>query len=376
MKHAILISAGERSGDIHAANLVGNLKKLNPDLDFFGIGGGKMGAQGVDLVERMDKLSIIGLSGIVSNLGRIRSIYKRILDRVKKDPPRAAILVDYPGFNLILARALKKRGIPVIYYITPQVWAWGAFRIRSIKKYVDKAIVILAFEEKIFQNYGINATFVGHPILDGGKDLPEVKLLGLDENKTTVALLPGSRAQEVKNLLPLMLEAAGLISKEKSVQFVLLESSGVSNDIYEAILKKYPISPALIKDNTRGCLSIADFVLTASGTATLECAIMERPALITYKLSFLSFVLAKIFAKTKTPIIEKKRRIGLVNIIAGKVVLPEILQYSATPRRLASEVLSIISSKEKMERQIEELRRVKNALGSPGASFRAARIVN
>ena len=377
MKHTVLISAGERSGDIHAANLVGNLKKINPDLDFFGIGGEKMQNAGVELVERMDRLSIIGVSGIASNLGRIRGIYKRILDRAKEIPPRCAILVDYPGFNLILAWALKKRGVPVIYYITPQVWAWGAFRIGIIKKCVDKAIVILAFEEKIFRDHGIDAAFVGHPILDSEKkDSPGRKSLGLDENKTTLALLPGSRESEVKNLLPVMLEAAIIISKKRPVQFILLKSSGVSDDIYSRLLKRCRVTPAIIKDDTRGCLSISDFVLTASGTATLECAIMGKPALITYKLPLLSFCVAKVFAKTKKPIVEKKRRIGLVNIIAGKLVVPEILQYAAVPRRLASEVLTIISSGEKMEKQVEGLRQVKNALGTPGASGRAARIIN
>jgi len=378
MNNSILISAGERSGDIHAANLIENLKKLDPDLDFFGIGSEKMQSAGVELVERMDRLSIIGFSGIASNLGRIRGIYNKILEKVKKNPPLGAILVDYPGFNLILARALKKRGIPVIYYITPQVWAWGAFRIRTIKKCVDKAIVILAFEEKIFRDHGIDATFVGHPILDSEKKgSPGRKSLGLDENKTTLALLPGSRESEVKNLLPVMLGAAAvMLKKRQSLQFILLESSGVSDDIYSNILKGCRISPAIIKDDTRGCLSISDFVFTASGTATLECAIMEKPALVTYKLPFLSFCLAKIFAKTKKPIVGKKRRIGLVNIIAGKLVVPEILQYAATPQRLASEALSIISSGEKMKKQVEGLRQVKNALGPNGASARAAKIIN
>jgi len=377
MKHAILVSAGERSGDIHAANLIGNLKTIDPDLAFFGIGGEKMRDAGIELVERMDRLSIIGVSGIVSNLARIRGIYKRILQRVGENPPLCAILVDYPGFNLILARALKKRGIPVIYYITPQIWAWGAFRMRTIKKYVDKAIVILAFEERIFRERGIDAVFVGHPILDSEKkEIPDRRSLGLDENRTTIALLPGSRESEIKSLLPLMLKTSDILSKKRPLQFILLQSSGVSGSVYDRIIKTSRLFPAVIKDDTRGCLSVSDFVFTASGTATLECAIMEKPALITYKLPFLSFCLAKIFAKTKKPIIEKKRRIGLVNIIAGRLVIPEILQYAATPHRLASEILSIISSEKKMKKQVEGLRLVKNTLGLAGASKRAAGIIN
>ena len=368
MKKSILITAGEASGDIHAANLVKNLRKLKPDIYFFGIGRKKMEAEGVDLLENMERLSIIGVSGILSNLKRIRSIYKKIMGAVEKNPPDAAILVDYPGFNLILARALKKRGIRVIYYITPQVWAWGKFRIHAIKKFIDKAMVILRFEEELFKSYGIDATFVGHPLLDvEKKESLDRKSCGLDEQKQTIALLPGSRNSEVKDILPMMLETAGLILKSKNVQFVLLKSSNVGEDIYSKILEKSHIPLAVIKDNTCGCLSISDFAFTSSGTATLEGAIAEKPMVITYRTTFLTFLLFKIFATT--------RLIGLVNIIAKKAIVPEILQYNAKPKTLASGILAIISSREKMDEQIQNLRWVKRALGTPGASLRAARIV-
>jgi len=365
----ILIVAGETSGDIHASNLINNLKKLNSNLSFFGIGGPCMENEGVKLLYGMENLSIIGVSEIFSKLKDVRSAFKKITDEVKKGDTSCAILVDYPGFNLAFSKVLKKNKIPVIYYITPQVWAWGKFRMRSIKKYIDKAIVIFNFEEKLFQDYGIDATFAGHPLLDRKTDENNLEKasLGLDENKLTIALLPGSRGQEVKRLLPFMLKTASLISQKKDVQFILLKSSSVSEKIYDETSKESKIPIKVVKDNTYGCLRISDFVLTSSGTATLEAAIMEKPMVITYKTSFITALFFKVFARTKF--------IGLANIIAKEEISPEILQYDAKPKRVADLILSIISSKEKMEKQIQALRRVKTSLGTPGASLRAARIV-
>lgn len=371
MKKNVLIVAGESSGDIHAANLIANLKTLKPDLFFFGIGGKKMASAGVTLLENIEKLSIIGVSEVFQKLGHVRRAYKKVADKVRNIRPDVAILVDYPGFNLRLAKLLKKRGIPVVYYITPQVWAWGKSRIRLIKKYVDKAIVILKFEEDLFRKCGIDATFVGHPLLDQktAVNAPDKKSLGLKEGAFTIALLPGSRETEVKNMLPVMLKTAGLLAKKmgERVQFVLMKSSGVGETIYSGILKESNAAVASVEDNTCGCLAISDFVFTASGTATLESAIMQRPMLITYKTSLLTGLLFKFFVKI--------RFIGLVNIIAGREVAPEILQYDATPARLEKCISSIISSNEKLSHQINSLRRVTRELGTPGASLRAARII-
>lgn len=367
MTKRVLISAGETSGDMHAANLANNLKKLDPDLEFFGIGAKKMEEAGVDLVERMDRFAIIGVWEAIVRLADIRRLYEKLLKRTGKTRPDVAILIDYPGFNLTLARKLKKTGIRVVYYITPQVWAWGGFRIHMIKKYVDKALVILRFEEALFKKHGVDAVFVGHPLLDRevSKSSLDRESLHLAKDKFTIALLPGSRESEVKTLLPLMLKTASLIQKEKEVQFVLLKSSGVDEKIYAGALEKSGLPVAVIKEDTYGCLSLCDFVFVASGTATLESAIMEKPMLITYKTSFLTSLLFKIFART--------RFIGLVNVIAGREISPEILQYDATAPNLASGILSIISSKEKMEKQVQDLRQVKHVLGTPGASLRAAR---
>jgi len=370
MKKNILIVAGETSGDIHGANLIDNLKKLRPGIFFFGIGGQRMEAQGVSLVSNIEKLSIIGIAEIFSKAGHVYSAYKKVMQKVRNVRPDLAILIDYPGFNLRLARSLKKRGIPVIYYITPQVWAWGKSRIYTIKKNIDKALVILKFEERLFRSFGIDATFVGHPLLDRGEAFGQIskKHSESDRKRFTIALLPGSRESEVKRMLPVMLKTADIIVKQKHARFLLLKSSGVSEKIYRSILHKSLVKIDSLKDDTHGCLSQSDFIFTSSGTATLESAIVERPMLIIYKTSFLTALIFKLFANT--------RDIGLVNIIAGKRVAPEVLQYDATPKNLAKRILSIISSKSALEKQTSELKKVKNSLGTPGASLRAARIIN
>ena len=365
----ILIVAGETSGDIHASHLIKNLKTLNPDLAFCGIGGKRMHDAGVEIIYPIENLSIIGVSEIFCKIGHLRQAYKNVMASVVEKSVKTVILVDYPGFNLLLAKALKKKGITVIYYITPQVWAWGKFRIRSIKKYVDKALVIFKFEEDLFRKHSVTATFVGHPLLDADvKPYPDKSSLGLVCGKMTIALLPGSRESEIKRKLPIMLKTAELLKKRMDLQFILLKTSSVDEAIYKEILGQSGLTISEIKDNSYGCLSVSDFVLTSSGTATLECAIMERPMLITYQTSLLTGLLFKVFART--------RFIGLVNIIAGKIISPEILQYDANPKSLSRAIFSIISSKEKMDKQIKELREVKHSLGTPGGSLRAAGIIN
>jgi len=370
MNKKVLIIAGETSGDIHAANLVKNLKSINPLFHFFGIGGPRMESAGVEIIERMENISVVGIWEVLAHLKDIHTAYAKVIKRISESPPDVVILIDYPGFNLTLAKAVKKKHIPIIYYITPQVWAWGKSRLHTIKRCIDKAIVILKFEEALFKKHGIDATFVGHPLLDREpKAMTEnLKSLGLDEGKMTVALLPGSRNTEVKKMFLIMLKTAQLIKNKKDVQFILLKSSNVKEALYDEATKRCPLKIAVIKDDTHTCLSLSDFALTSSGTATLESAIMEKPMVITYRTSFLTALLFRLFADI--------RNIGLVNIIAGKEVSPELLQYDATPENLSRMVLSIITSPEKLEKQTRELKKVKESLGTSGASERAAKIIS
>lgn len=370
MTKRILISAGEPSGDLHASNLVKELKRINSDLEFVGIGCDKLESLGVKMLERMDSLSIVGVWEILAKLSHINKIFRKIENEAEKNKVDLAILIDYPGFNLILAKKLNKYKIPCVYYITPQFWAWGAWRIANFKKYITKAITILAFEEALFKKQGVDADFVGHPLLDEKTTsvLPEdlKKEAGLKPDKFTIALLPGSRPLEVKRMLPVMIETAKLIRNKMQVQFVISQSPNVDESIFKGIIKDF--DAIVIKSDIHKCLCAADFVLTSSGTVTLEAAIAEKPMLIMYITSFLTAFLGRLFIRTPY--------IGLVNVIAGKEIVPEILQYNARPKFLAEEILGIVNSKDKMDGIKNNLKSLKGLLGSPGASMKAARIIN
>lgn len=369
-KKKIFISAGESSGDLHASNLIKELKSINPDIEFSGIGCDKMEAAGARILHRMDSLSIVGLWEVFFKIKIIRGIFKIIEEELKINRPDLAVLVDYPGFNLELAKKFKKHNIPVIYYITPQVWAWGAWRIKTIRRYIKKAVVIFGFEEAFFKKHGVDAAFVGHPLLDEYhetfSETGSRKALGLAPDKFTIALLAGSRHLEVKRMLPVMLKAASIIKKSRpDIQFIVSESPNVGGRVYKGVSKDSDIIRS--GSNIYDILNASDFVITSSGTVTLQCAIFEKPMLITYITSFLTAFFVKILVRIP--------HIGLVNIIAGRPVAPEVLQYDASPDALAEKALEIIDSPERMEKMRNDLRNVKKNLGAKGASKRAAEIV-
>jgi len=362
----ILIIAGEPSGDVRGAELIGELRKLAPSLSFWGIGGDRMADNGVDLVEHVRDLSIVGAWEALKKLTRIRTQYRKIIATVGERKPLAAILIDYPGFNLMVAKELHSRGIPVVYYIIPQVWAWGKGRTRSIKKYVDKPVVLFNFEKKFLKDFGIDAEFTGHPLMD---KIPADLDAGKENGTLTVALLPGSRKHEVTSLFPVMLDSAELIfEKRKDAVFTVAESSNVESSLYDKPLSDHPrLKISRIKDNTISALSRSDFVIVASGTATLETAIMEKPMIIIYKAAPITFILYKLVADV--------RFLGLVNIIAGKEAVPELLQHNATPEKIARTMFGILDNKATLTKTVDDLKKVKTSLGEKGASKRAAEAV-
>lgn len=359
----ILIIAGEPSGDARAGELLKELREKLPDTSFWGIGGDSMEREGAHLTEHISNLSIVGVWEAVKNLSKIRTQYKNITEHIRQRKPVLAILIDYPGFNLRLASFLHRMGIPVIYYIVPQVWAWGAGRIKSLKKHVDKALVLFNFEKKLLDEAGINCKFVGHPLLDTAP----LSITARDQGEGfTIALLPGSRKSEILSMFPVMLNAAENILKDrKNTRFIVAENSNVDKALYDSAISNHTGLPVdRVRDDTWGCLDKCDFAMVTSGTATLETAIMEKPMVVSYRTSPLTAFLFRAFANTT--------HIGLVNIVAGREIAPELLQEDATPEKLSQKILEIMDDKGQALIIKEELKKVKIKLGGKGAARKAA----
>lgn len=373
MAKNILIVSGEPSGDLHASNLVKELNRLKPDIEFFGLGGNLSKEAGVKIDFDISKLAIVGLVDAWKNIFTIGKVFKSILNSVDSNKCDLAILVDYPGFNLRLAKELKKRNIPVIYYISPQVWAWGENRINIIKDCVEKILVFFKFEEDLYKRNGVNTEFIGHPLIETVKPTLSkdeiLKLSSLDPLKPIIAFLPGSRITEVKTLLDKMAGAAELIAKElPGAQFVVAKYKNLPLELYRDAIKGHlGANIKILEAGAYNILSIAHFAIVASGTATLETAIIGTPFIITYRTNLVNYIAYKIVAKIKI--------LGLVNWIAGRIIVPELLQYDATAENLAKTSLEIIRDEKKRSAMISELAKVKSSIGAPGASSRAAQAI-
>ncbi|MCX5702269.1 MAG: lipid-A-disaccharide synthase [Candidatus Omnitrophica bacterium] len=369
----VLIVAGEASGDLHASNLVKAIKNIRPQIEFSGLGGEKLKEAGVDLYFNMVELAVVGFLEVLKNLTKFRKIFAGILKEVDRVKPDLAILVDYPGFNLRLAEKLNKRRIPIIYYISPQVWAWGANRIKTIKKVISRMLVVFEFEEDLYKKNAVPVSFVGHPLLDVVKtDIAKEELfrsLGLNVNNFTFALLPGSREKEVTSLLPIMLETAGLLYEYlgNNIQFLVLRSASVKEEIFNKILKRYSFPVQIVSNLTYNGLAASNFALVASGTATLETAILAKPMVILYKVSFLTWAYLKLIIKIPY--------IGLVNVVRKEKFIAEFIQYDARPKKIADYIARTIKDNTEMTRIKDGLSDLTSKLGEKGASSRAAQIV-
>jgi len=370
IKHIFIICA-EASGDLHAGNLAKRILEINPDIRISGIGGTFMRQSGANIYCDIKDLAVIGFFDVLKKLPKFFALKKLILEKIKEEKPDAIILVDFSGFNLRLAKKINKT-LPVIYYVSPQVWASRPGRIKTIKDYIHKMIVLFRFEEEFYKRYGVDVDFVGHPLLDIVKPTAEEKEFlrnfNLSESKTTIALLPGSRKQEIENILPIMLKTSLSINQKiKNTQFVIAKSPQVDLDIYNRIIRGANIDLKIIEGKTYDCLNIADFCLVASGTATLETAIMQRPFVVIYKMNLLNYLLYR--PQVRVPYI------GMVNIVAGKEIVPEFIQFGACPKDISEQALEILRNPARIEQMKNDLTLVKSLLGEKGASLRAAQIV-
>lgn len=366
----ILIICGEPSGELHATGLVNAIKEIDPEIKISGIGSGPLKKTGVEIFYDIKGLSVMGLFDVLKKIPKFLALKKIILERIKKDKPDAIIFVDFSGFNLRLAKAINNT-IPAIYYISPQVWASRADRIKTIKKYIRKIIVLFKFEKEFYQKYGIDADWVGQPLLDIVKPtMPKEELLRnlkFSNAKTTVALLPGSRREEIKRILPIMLKSATLIAKELNAQFVIAKPAQVEWGIYNPLIKCSHLNLKIVEDKPYDCMNIGDFCLVCSGTATLETAIMGKPFFLIYKTSLLNYLLYR--PQIKIPYI------GMVNIVAGEKIIPEFIQFNTSPKKIAGEALKALNNPSQLRQIKESLAKIKYSLGEPGATSRAAKII-
>lgn len=368
-----MIIAGEASGDLHASGLIRELRKLNPEIEVFGIGGSKMKEVGVELVYDMERFTLIGFSEVLKRLNFFRKMMSAMVSCAEDRSPDLVILVDYPGFNLRLAQRLKKKGIPILYYISPQIWAWGGKRLGKIKKLVNKILVFFPFEEKIYNDAGVDVELIGHPLLELVRPTLSQeeyrRRMNLGKNDILLGLLPGSRTQEVEKILPVMLQTCLLLKKRlKKLKVGVSLASTIDKDLLKRIQNQFELEIILEKELTYDLMHYSDLLLVTSGTATLESAIAQTPLLILYKTSFLNWILAK--SMIRIPYI------GLVNVVAGKKIVPEFIQFQAKPELLAGEAFDILSDRKKYEDIKVELNKVKHKLGQKGAYKKAAGIVN
>ena len=367
----IMIVAGEVSGDLHGGNLVKAMRRMDPSLQFYGVGGRKLKEAGVDLIADSSDMAVVGLTEVFARLGTIMKVMRRLKTSMKDLKPDLVILIDYPDFNLSIAKSAKKNGIKVFYYIGPQVWAWRKGRIGQIKKNVDKIAVILPFEAPFYHAAGVDATFVGHPLLDEVKTKysreETIRRLGLQSGVTTVGMLPGSRQAEIIKHLPEMIKAAEIIEKKiQPVQFIIPLVETLDISLVSNIIRQFPVKVRVVRDAVYDVIHCTDIAMVASGTATLETALMETPMVIIYKLSAPSYYIGKMVINID--------HIGLVNIIAGKTVVPELIQDDANAERIATEIIDILTNKERLFDIKSQLSEIRNKLGSPGAAERVARL--
>lgn len=374
MEKTLVVIAGEASGDLHAARLVEDLRVPYPSARFYGLGGEKLRAAGVTLWHDLTQLAVVGFIEILRNYGRFKRIFDDTLGKIAALKPDAVILVDYPGFNLRLVRELKKRGIRTVYFISPQVWAWGRGRMALIRSHVDLMLVLFRFEEELYRDDAFNVTWVGHPLLDAVRPSKTRRQLlaevGFEDRAPVVGLLPGSREREVRSLLPVMLGAAQRIHKKyPRSQFLVCRAATVARQLYKDAIDRFNLEfpYKILDDDTYNGVEASDAVLVASGTATLETAIINRPMLILYRVSLLTWLMAKLCIRIPY--------IGLVNVVAGRKVVPELIQFDATPDKVAVAFGALWDDAARLEATRSALAAVRASLGTPGASRRAAEAI-
>ena len=373
----LLLVAGEASGDLHGGSLIREIKRLDPQIDIIAIGGDLMSAAGAELLVHYRNLAVVGITEVLAHFGDIRRAMRRVLDAAASRRVRAVVLIDYPDFNLALARRLRRvrPDLPIVYYISPQVWAWRRGRVKQIARLVDRMLVILPFEKALYEGAGLPVEFVGHPLLDVLPATADAAVFaerhGVASDRTWVGLLPGSRRAEVERLLPTMLDAAALLSREGTYEYLVPLASALDGEIYERLVEAVDANLRphlhLIDNDTYEAIRHARAAVVCSGTATLEVALLGTPEVVVYRTSWLTYNLGKLLVRIPD--------IALVNVVAGHRVVPELLQNEVTPDAIVAELRPLLNDQEQRARVKRFLMDVRARLGEPGASARAAQAV-
>jgi lipid-A-disaccharide synthase len=367
----VLLVAGEASADLHGADLLRALRARVPELQVFGVGGAGLREAGMETIVDASDVATVGLVSGASHLRALVRVYRMLVRRLREDPPDLCILIDFPEFNLRLARVAKRAGVPVLYYIGPQVWAWRRGRVRTIARRVDRLAVVFPFEPALYAGRTCAVEFVGHPLLDrvtATRARAETMAAhGLAPERPLVLLLPGSRRTEIALILPAMLEAAGALVRDGHQQFALGLAPTVSRAAVEALVARTAVPVAIVAGDTYNLMAAADVALVASGTATLECALLECPMVIVYRLGRITYALARL-------LVRGVRHIGMPNIVAGRPIVPELIQGAATGPAIAAAAREILEVPGRRRAMVEDLRALRAALGRGGAAARAADI--
>jgi lipid-A-disaccharide synthase len=369
-----MVSCGEASGDLYAGALVASLRELDPALHAFGFGGEKLKSAGAELIGDYRGFSVKGLSEAVAVLPRSWRMLRQLGEAAQARRPDVFVAIDFPDFNFRLLPAMKKLGVPIVYYVSPQVWAWRPGRLETIRRYVDKMLVIFPFEADLYRQAGVPVDFVGHPLLDLARPsrtraefLPGA---GLDPAKPVIALLPGSRANEVRRILPRLLDAATLTSaRVPGVQLLIARAPSLDDSLFAPVTasRGAGLAVGVVEGAADDVLASADVVVAASGTATVQAALHGRPMVIVYRLSPFTYTVGRTVVRVST--------YGMVNLVAGRTIVPELIQDRFTPDAVARETISLLTDRGRIETMRRDLAEMRSRLGGPGASRRAAAVV-
>ncbi len=368
----ILMVAGEVSGDIHGAHLVEAIHRIDPKIQLLGMGGEGLERAGMKVLFHSQDLAVVGITEVFLKLRIILRAFRILKQSLDQENPDLVILIDFPDFNLRLAKSVYRKGIPILYYISPQIWAWRPRRVHLIAQRVRKMIVFFPFEVPFYEAAGVEVEWVGHPLLDIVKPTlskeEAFQRFGLDPQRRTIGLLPGSRIQEVERLFPSLLASAHLLYREvPDLQFIIPLAPGIPRTTLSSLLSNISIPVKVVEGWTYDAMNLSELLIMASGTTTLEAAILGKPMIIIYKVSLPSYWVGKAMVRVD--------HIGLANLVAGERIAPELIQKDVNPQRISEEALRILKDSGFQQKMVESMQEVRQRLGHPGAAQRAARIV-